>query len=231
VGQNRPISLRRGLRRTRWVVATLAASTGGSRRSRFLPYPIERRSPPAAVTTQGHPAHSTRDRFEWQSLGIISQLVRTRARLLATMVALALAGCQGLFPPPIDIDRPVIPLSKVYVHNVSDAGHHVRMNWPDGFVQVSWIEAGTTQGLTGAIGTSGFPATIDVLTEECEPVASLVGLAPGSAGIVVIDADRATLHRLDRAVPGPVAPQGQGQAKAAQSLRSPNECGTSLGGP
>ena len=141
------------------------------------------------------------DRFEWQRLVIVSQLMRTRARPLSTMVALALAlaGCQGLFPPPIDIDRPVIPLSKVYVRNATDAGHHVRMNWRDGFVQVSWIEAGTTQGLTGAIGTSGFPATIDVLTEECELVASLVGLPPGSAGIVVIDADRATLHRLDRA--------------------------------
>lgn len=128
-----------------------------------------------------------------------SQLMRTGARLLATMVALALAGCQGLFPPPIDIDRPVIPLSKVYVRNDTDAGHHVRMNWPDGFVQVSWIEAGTTQGLTGAIGTSGFPATIDVLTAECAPVASLAGLPPGSTGIVVISPTEARLHRLDRA--------------------------------
>ena len=73
------------------------------------------------------------------------------------------------------------------------------MNWPDGFVQVSWIDAGMTQGLDGAIGTSGFPTTIDVLTEECEPVASVVGLPPGSTGIVVIAAVDTRLHRLESA--------------------------------
>jgi hypothetical protein len=71
------------------------------------------------------------------------------------------------------------------------------MNWPDGFVQVAWIEAGMTQGLEGAIGTSGFPATIDVLTEECEPVASVAGLSPGSTGMVVISALDTRLNRLD----------------------------------
>ncbi|HEX2281691.1 MAG TPA: hypothetical protein VHG52_08010, partial [Thermomicrobiales bacterium] len=109
-----------------------------------------------------------------------------RTALLATTVALALAGCQGFLPPPIDIDRPVRPLSRLYVQNATDRGHHVRLNWPDGFVQVAWIEAGMAQGLESAMGTSGFPATIDVFTEECEPVASVAGLPPGSTGIVVI---------------------------------------------
>lgn len=120
-----------------------------------------------------------------------------RTALLATTVALALAGCQGVLPPPIDIDQPVRPLSRLYVQNATDRGHHVRMNWPDGFVQVAWIEAGITQGLEGAIGTSGFPATIDVLTEECEPVASVAGLRPGSTGIVVISLLETTLYPLD----------------------------------
>lgn len=114
-------------------------------------------------------------------------------------MSLALAGCQGVFPPPIDIDQPVRPLSRLYVQNATDRGHHVRMNWPDGFVQVAWIEAGMTQGLEGAIGTSGFPATIDVLTEACEPVASVAGLPPGSTGIVVISALDTRLHPLDAA--------------------------------
>ena len=117
--------------------------------------------------------------------------------LLATTVGLALAGCQGVSPPPVDIGQPVPPLSRVYVQNTTDRGHHVRMNWPDGFVQVSWVEAGMTLGLEGAIGTTGFPATIDVLTEECEPVASAVGLPPGNTGIVVISALQTRLHRLD----------------------------------
>lgn len=120
-----------------------------------------------------------------------------RAALLALTVALTLAGCQGGEPPPVGIDQPVPPLSRVYVHNATARGYHVRMNWPDGFIQVAWIEAGTTQGLDGAIGTSGFPATIDVLTEDCQPVASLAGLPPGSTGIVVISPLEARLFRLD----------------------------------
>ena len=119
--------------------------------------------------------------------------------MLATTTALALAGCQSPLPPPVDIAEPVIPLSKVYVQNGTDQGHHVRMNCPNGFVQVSWVEAGMTQALSGAIGTSGFPATIDVLTADCVPVASLVGLPPGSAGIVVISAEVTRLHGLHRA--------------------------------
>jgi len=122
-----------------------------------------------------------------------------RKAWVATTVALMLAGCQGWFGPPVAIDDPVRPLSKVYVANDTDVGYHVRMNWPDGFVQVSWIDARTTQGLTGAIGTSGFPATIDVVTGECAPVASVVGLSPGSAGIVVISPFGTALHRLDHA--------------------------------
>lgn len=119
-----------------------------------------------------------------------------RVALLASTVALALAGCQGGGPPPIDV-RLVPPLSRVYVQNATARGHHVRMNWPDGFIQVAWIEAGMTQGLMGAIGTSGFPATIDVLTEDCDPVASLAGLPPGSTGIVVISPLEARLFSLD----------------------------------
>lgn len=119
------------------------------------------------------------------------------AQLITATVTLALVGCQGLLPQPVSIDQPVEPLSKVYVKNGADIGHHVRMNWPDGFVQVSWIEAGMTQGLTGAIGTSAFPATIDVLTEECARVASLPGLPAGSTGIVVISPEETRLHSLD----------------------------------
>ncbi len=120
-----------------------------------------------------------------------------RPGLCTAVAALALAGCQGLLPPPVAIDEPVQPLSKVYVENGTDVGHHVRMNWPDGFVQVAWIEAGTTQGLTGAMGTSGFPATIDVLTDACVTAASLDGLPAGSTGIVVISPNETKLHRLD----------------------------------
>lgn len=120
-----------------------------------------------------------------------------RAALLGISLALALAGCPGGLPPPVDVDQAVPPLSRVHVHNGTGAGHHVRMNWPDGFIQVAWIEAGSTQGLDGAIGTSGFPATIDVLTEDCQPVASLAGLPPGSTGIVVISPLDARLFRLD----------------------------------
>jgi hypothetical protein len=119
--------------------------------------------------------------------------------LLATTVALVLAGCQGWLGPPVPIDDPVRPLSKVYVANDTDVGYHVRMNWPDRFVQVSWIDAHTTQALTGAIGTSGFPVTIDVVTEDCQPVASVAGLPPGSTGIVVISPLGTALHRLEHA--------------------------------
>lgn len=120
-----------------------------------------------------------------------------RAAPLVLTVALALAGCQGRVPAPIDIDQAVPPLSRVYVHNATARGYHVRMNWPDGFIQVARIEAGLTRGLDGAIGTSGFPTTIDVLTDTCQPVASLAGLPAGSTGIVVISPLDATLHRLD----------------------------------
>jgi len=120
-------------------------------------------------------------------------------RLIATAMTLALAACQGLLPPPVEVEGPIPPLSKVYVTNATDSGHHVRMNWPDGFIQVAWVEAGTTTGLEGAIGTSGFPATIDVLTADCALVASLAGLPPGSAGIVVISPLEATLRPLHRA--------------------------------
>ncbi len=112
-------------------------------------------------------------------------------------MALALSACAGLLPPPVASGEPVQPLSKVYVENATDVGHHVRMNWPDGFIQVSWIDAGTTQGLEGAIGTSAFPASIDVLTEACVTIASFQGLPRGSTGIVVISPDETELHRLE----------------------------------
>ena len=117
--------------------------------------------------------------------------------MLLASATLAVAGCQDLLPPP----ELVNPLSKVYVNNQTDTGYYVRMNWPDGFVQVSWIEPETTVGLSGAIGTTGFPDTLDVLEPaECDLVASVRGLRPGSVGIVIIapGAD-VTLHHLDRA--------------------------------
>ena len=120
--------------------------------------------------------------------------------MLASTLLLSSAGCLGPIPLPVDINEPINPLSKVYVSNATDLDHHVRMNWPDGFIQVYLVESGTTQGLTGAIGTSGFPASIDVLTVDCDRVASLAGLPPGSAGMVVISRDTgARLHRLSRA--------------------------------
>jgi hypothetical protein len=122
------------------------------------------------------------------------------AWLVLASALMSAGGCLGPIPLPVDINDPINPLSKVYVSNVADLDYHVRMNWPDGFIQVYLVESGTTQGLTGAIGTSGFPATIDVLTVDCDRVASLAGLPPGSAGIVVISRDTGVrLHELSRA--------------------------------
>jgi hypothetical protein len=45
---------------------------------------------------------------------------------VASMAAMALAGCQGMLPQPVGIDEPVEPLSRVYVKNGADGGHHVR---------------------------------------------------------------------------------------------------------
>ena len=120
----------------------------------------------------------------------------TRQALAASTLMLTLVACQVVQPPAVKVEGPVPPLSKVYVANETDRDHHVRMNWPDGFIQVSLVEAGTTSGLTGAIGTSGFPATIDVLNADCTLVASLNGLPPGSAGIVVITPLGTTLRPL-----------------------------------
>ena len=122
------------------------------------------------------------------------------ARLVfAATLLLSTGACLGP-PGPVDIDEPVIPLSKVYVSNATVRDLHVRMNWPDGFIQVSLVESGTTQGLSGAIGTSGFPATIDVLTVACGRVASLAGLPPGSVGMVLISPDTSVrLHRISQA--------------------------------
>lgn len=120
-----------------------------------------------------------------------------RWALSASTLALALVACQVVQPPAVEVDGPIPPLSKLYVANQTDSGHHVRMNWPDGFIQVAWVEAGTTKGLEGAIGTSGFPATIDVLTADCTLVASLPGLPRGSAGIVVITPLETNLRPLE----------------------------------
>lgn len=139
-----------------------------------------------AVRPCGRPVHRLRSR-------------RLRVWTGAAIAGALLAGCAGWLPNPAETPELVEPLSKVYVQNASSEGHYVRMNWPDGFVQVSLVDAGTTLGLQGAIGTSAFPMTIDVLSEACELVASLDGLPDGRAGIVVINTGRASLHGLDRA--------------------------------
>lgn len=78
----------------------------------------------------------------------------------------------------------VRPLSKVTVDNTAADWRYVRMNWPDGFVQVFAFGAGSPQYLSGAIGTTGFPRTINVLDAECQVLATVIGLAPGSTGLI-----------------------------------------------
>lgn len=104
------------------------------------------------------------------------------------LLVLAMCGtaCGWVDPTP---DLPVIPLSKVSVHNQTDEALLVRMNWPDGFVQVSKVSPSSVEYLSGAIGTSGFPRTIDVLDLDCSVLSSVQGLPPGSAGLVVIAED------------------------------------------
>lgn len=70
------------------------------------------------------------------------------------------------------------------------------MNRPDGFVQVSRVELGNPQYLSGAIGTTGFPRTILVLDSDCRVLAPVIGLAAGSAGLLTIHEGGADLGRF-----------------------------------
>lgn len=127
--------------------------------------------------------------------------MRARCPLLATAIASLLVACGSLGAWPMEVpfpENPVSPLSKVSVFNGTSSERNVRMNWPDGFVQVHPVPAGATAFLSGAIGTSGFPDTIDVLSTECDLLATLIGLAPGSAGIVVILDGGAALYPISQ---------------------------------
>jgi hypothetical protein len=70
------------------------------------------------------------------------------------------------------------------------------MTWVDDFIQVARVEPMTTSYFSGAIGTSGFPVLIEVLTEDCELVDSIAGLEPGSYGLLTIREDRLDLAHL-----------------------------------
>lgn len=125
---------------------------------------------------------------------------RASWNLLTSTVTLAVAlnGC-GLPSVDFDVRNPpprAAPLSKVTVHNKTEDWLYVRMNWPDGFVQVARVEPGDPQYLSGAIGTSGFPRTFDVLDPQCREVASVKGLPPGSAGVLTIDGEGARLDAI-----------------------------------
>jgi hypothetical protein len=123
---------------------------------------------------------------------------RPSAALLALGILLApLPGC-AYFDTATAPDVPVAvdPLSKVTVHNDTNQTLYARMNWPDGFVQVAPVKPGRPVWLTGAIGTSGFPSTIDVLTEDCAVVDTVRGLEPGNAGLITVDADGVRIERL-----------------------------------
>lgn len=80
--------------------------------------------------------------------------------------------------------------------NATDQPRLARMTWPDGFVQVSRIEPLTTSYLSGAIGTSAFPVSIDALDEDCAVLASVAGLEPGSYGLLTITDDGVSLTAL-----------------------------------
>jgi len=114
------------------------------------------------------------------------------------LLAMALTGCGAESPspePPVPSQK-FSPLSKVTVHNMAADWRYVRMNWPDGFVQVYRVEPGPPQYLTGAIGTSGFPRTIMVLDSKCQVLATVIGLPPGSAGLLTIDEGGARLDEI-----------------------------------
>jgi hypothetical protein len=120
-----------------------------------------------------------------------------RRRVGVPLLLLGMSACVM----PVDDGPPedpvaVNPLSKVTVHNESDEIRYARMNWPDGFIQVSRVEPGRTQWLSGAIGTSGFPRTIDILDAECEVLESLEGLPAGSAALITVGEEGARLQQI-----------------------------------
>lgn len=110
--------------------------------------------------------------------------------LLAPMVGCAYLDARAAAPAAVH------PLSKVTVHNETNETLYARMNWADGFVQVERVEPGRPVWLSGAIGTSRMPFTIDILTEDCDVVDTVQGLAPGDAGLLTVDADGVRLQRL-----------------------------------
>lgn len=108
-----------------------------------------------------------------------------------------IAGCAYLDTATApDVPVAVDPLSKVTVHNDTNQTLYARMNWPDDFVQVARVVPGRPVWLTGAIGTSGFPSTIDILTEDCDVLETVQGLEPGNAGLITVDADGVRIERL-----------------------------------
>lgn len=126
---------------------------------------------------------------------------RASAAFILFGVLLApIAGCAFLDPRTApDVPITVSPLSKVTVHNDTNQTLHARMNWPDGYVQVYRVEPGGPVLLSGAIGTSQMPSTVDILTEDCDVVDSVQGLEPGNAGLITVDADGVRILRLAEA--------------------------------
>ena len=61
-----------------------------------------------------------------------------------------------------DVSIAVDPLSKVTRSTATLTRRCTRMNWPDDFVQVAGVVPSRPGWLTGAIGTSGFPSTIEI---------------------------------------------------------------------
>lgn len=120
---------------------------------------------------------------------------------IPALLLIVLVGCGYLDrsgPPEVPIA--VSPLSKVTVHNQTDSAVLARMNWPDGFVQVYRVHPGQPSLLTGAIGTTSFPTTVDIRTEDCDVLAVVQGLAPGSAGLITFDDDGPSIQQIFQAM-------------------------------
>jgi hypothetical protein len=114
-----------------------------------------------------------------------------------------LAGCGTLIPDRTDTRIPLAdpyspPLSKVNVHNPTAQPVYVKLLWPEDFRQLFRVEAEDTSYLTGAIGVVAMPPQVEILTLECEPIATLDGLSEG-AGLVVVTDDGAELHPIREA--------------------------------
>lgn len=121
--------------------------------------------------------------------------------LVITIAAFVVTACGeavGSGQPSTAIS--VSPISKVHVDNQTDSTLYARMHWPDGFVQVARLEPGGPQYLTGAIGTSGFPRTIDILDADCDLVHTVRGLEPGNAGLITVDDERARIKQIHEAM-------------------------------